>query len=427
MQSTTKHTGDTQAVLTVSLSADELALVKEHVIKKHAGKTANVPGFRKGHAPVAMIEKQLDPNMLQAEVLEHAVNDYYGEALSETTLRVVNQPKIEVKKFVPFTELEFTAEVEVVGKIALGSYKGVKVARDKVSVTAKDVDEIIKNLRERSSEKTDVARAAKSGDVAVIDFTGVDAKTKEPIAGADGKDYALALGSGTFIPGFEDEVIGLKADDVKNFDITFPADYGTKALQSKKVSFTVTVHTVQEAKLPTLDDAFAKTVGPFETVEELKADIKKQLTAEAEQNAERKYENELIETIVKASTVEMPSVMVEQQLDSLEQEEKQNLLYRGQTWEQHLADEGVTEEQHREKNRAPAELRVKAGLVLSEIAETESIDVTADEIELQLNMLKAQYPDPKMQGELDTVESRRDIASRLLTQKTLDRLKELNK
>lgn len=427
MQSTMKHTGDTQAVLTVSLSADELALVKEHVIKQHAGKTANVPGFRKGHAPIAMIEKQLDPNMLQAEVLEHAVNDYYGEALRETTLRVVNQPKIETKKFVPFTELEFTAEVEVVGKIELGTYKGVKVARDKVSVTAKDVDEIIKNLRERSSEKSDVPRAAKSGDVAVIDFTGIDAKTKEPIAGADGKDYALALGSGTFIPGFEDEVIGLKAGDKKSFDITFPADYGTKALQSKKVNFTVTVHKVQEAKLPALDDAFAKTVGPFETVDELKVDIKKQLTAEAEQNAERKYENELIETIVKASKLQMPAVMVEQQLDALEQEEKQNLQYRGQTWEQHLAEEGVSEEQHREKNRAPAELRVKAGLVLSEIAEAEKLDVTADEIEVQLNMLKAQYPDPKMQEQLDNIEARRDIASRLLTQKTLDRLKELNK
>lgn len=189
----------------------------------------------------------------------------------------------------------------------------------------------------------------------------------------------------------------------------------------------MTVHKVQEAKLPALDEAFAKTVGPFETVDELKADIKKQLTAEAEQNAERKYENELIETIVKASTLQMPAVMVDQQIEALEQEEKQNLQYRGQTWEQHLAEEGVTEEEHREKNRAPAELRVKAGLVLSTIAEEEKLDVTADEIEVQLNMLKAQYPDPKMQEQLDNVEARRDIASRLLTQKTLDRLKELNK
>jgi len=427
MQSTTKHTGDTQAVLTVSVSADELTLVKEHVIKQHAGKTANVPGFRKGHAPLAMIEKQLDPNVLQAEVLEHAVNDYYSEALSDTTLRVVSQPKIEVKKFVPFTELEFTAELEVVGKITLGTYKGLKVAKDKVSVTAKQVDEIIQNLRERSSEKSDVERAIKKGDQVVIDFTGVDAKTKDAIAGADGTDYPLGIGSGTFIPGFEDELIGLKAGDKKSFDIVFPEDYGTKALQKKKVTFTVTVKQVQEQKLPELNDEFAKTVGPFETVADLKADIKKQLTAEAEQNAERKYENELIETIVKDSKLELPKALVDQQIDGLEQEEKQNLQYRGQTWEQHLADEGLNEAEHREKNRAPAELRVKAGLVLSEIAEAEKIDVTPDEIEVQINMLRAQYPDPKMQEQLENLEARRDVASRLLTQKTLDKLKQLNK
>jgi len=427
MQSTTKHTGDTQAVLTISLTADELTQVKEHVIKQHAGKTANVPGFRKGHAPVHMIEKQLDPNALQAEVLEHAVNEFYGQAVGDTKLRIVSQPKIEIKKFAPYTELEFTAELEVVGKIELGKYKGLKVERKKATVAAKDVNNVVEQLRERSSEKTDVDRAVKKGDQVVIDFKGVDAKTKEAIPGADGKDYPLGIGSGTFIPGFEDELIGLKAGEEKSFDIVFPEDYGTKALQKKKVNFTVTVQKVQEQKLPALDDAFAKTVGPFETVDELKADIKKQLTAEQEQNFERQYENELIETIVKDSKLTLPQIMIDQQLDAIEQEEKQNLLYRGQTWEQHLEEEGVNEAEHREKNRAPAELRVKAGLVLSEIAEAENIDVNADEIDVQLNMLKQQYPDPKMQEQLDTLEARRDIASRILTQKTVDRLKELNK
>jgi len=427
MQSTTKHTGDTQAVLTISLTADELTQVKEHVIKQHAGKAANVPGFRKGHAPAHMIEKQLDPNFLQGEVLEHAVNEFYGQAVGGTKLRIVSQPKIEIKKFVPYSELEFTAELDVVGKIELGSYKGVKVERKKASVTAKDVDNVLKQLRERSSEKSEVKRAAKLGDQVTIDFKGIDAKTKEEIAGAAGNDYPLPLGSGTFIPGFEDELVGLKAGEEKSFDIVFPEDYGTKALQKKKVNFTVKLQKVEEQKLPALDDAFAKTVGPFETVDELKADIKKQLTAEQEQNFERQYENELIETIVKGSKLTLPQVMIDQQLDSIEQEEKQNLLYRGQTWEQHLEEEGVNEAEHREKNRAPAELRVKAGLVLSEIAEAENLDVTPDEIEVQINVLKQQYPDPKMQEQLDTLESRRDIASRILTQKTLERLKELNK
>jgi trigger factor len=268
-----------------------------------------------------------------------------------------------------------------------------------------------------------VDRAAKSGDEVIIDFKGVDTKTKEAISGADGTGYPLQLGSNTFIPGFEDEVVGVKPGGEKTFDLTFPKDYGVKALQGRKVSFTVTVQKVQELQKPKLDEAFAATLGPFKTVAELKTDVKRQLQSEKEQEAQRAYDNELLEKIAAKSSVDVPEVMVEEEVDRIEEEEKRNVTYRGQTWQEHLDEEGLTAEAHREKNKPSAELRVKGGLILSEIAEKEQISVTPEELEMRMQLLKGQYPDPNMQAELDKPENRRDILSRMLTEKTLDALR----
>lgn len=405
----------------------ELKLIKEHVLKEVGAKSGNIPGFRKGKVPVAVLEKQLDPGLVQSEFLEHAVNDLFIKAVDVEKLRTVSQPQVEIKKFVPYDTLEFTAEVEVIGEIKLPDYTKIKIAKKSVSVGVKDVDEVLKQLQARDAERKEVKRAAKDGDQVLIDFNGVDAKTKEPIAGADGKDYPLTLGSKSFIPGFEEELIGLKAGDEKTFDIAFPKDYGVKALQSRKVTFTVKVHKVEEIVDTKLDDAFAAKIGPFKTLDELKADIKKQLTTERENEAEREYENAIIEEIAKKTKVTIPKVIVDDQIERMEREEKQNLMYRGQTWEEHLKEDGVTEEEHRERNREGAELRVKAGLILSEIAEKEQLTVSPEELNFQIDLLKQQYPDEAMRAELDKPENRRDITSRILTQKTMTRLKELQK
>lgn len=424
MQVSTDYSNDTHVKITVVADASELAPIKEATLQRLAKSQRNLPGFRKGKAPLAMVEKHLDQALLQSEFLQDAINELYGKALDAEKIRPTTQPEVQVTKFAPFDTLEFTAETDAIGKITLADYKKVKVAKQKVTVTAKDVDEVLQNLRERQAEKKDVKRAAKDGDQVTIDFSGVDNKTKEAIAGADGKEYPLVLGSGTFIPGFEPELVGLKAGDEKTFTVTFPKDYGTAALQNRKVDFTVKVQSVQEVTLPKLDDTFATTIGPFKKLDELKEDIKKQITFEREQQAEQAYENELITAIAEKSKVAIPEAMVDQQVERLEQEEKQNLLYRGQTWEDHLKLEGVTEEEHRKKNREPAALRVKAGLVLSEIAELEKISVSKEELELQLEMMKKQYTDEKMQAEIDKPENQRDIISRMLTQKTIAKVKE---
>jgi trigger factor len=422
MQITRDQINPTKVKLAVKPSEDELDNVKQHVLKGLAP-NVKVQGFRTGKAPANLIEKNIDPAVLQSEFLDHAVNDLYIDAVQQEKLRPVSQPQVSVTKFVPFTTLEFTAEVDVVGDIKLGDYKKIKLAAKKVEATAKEVNEVIDSLRTRSAEKKEVKRAAKEGDEAVIDFYGTDAKTKEPIAGADGKEYPLILGSGNFIPGFEEELVGLKPGDTKDFVITFPADYGAKELQSRKVNFAVTVHKVNEMVKPALDDAFAAKVGPFKTVAELKKDIKKQLTAEREQEAQRAYDNELLEKVTEKSTVPVPESLVEEEIDRIEEEEKRNVVYRGQTWQEHLDSEGVTAEEHRSRQRPAAELRVKAGLVLSEIADREKITVTPEELEIRVMLLKNQYPDAAMQAELEKSENRRDIQNRLMTEKTLDKLR----
>jgi trigger factor len=387
-------------------------------------RTVKVPGFRAGHAPLPVIEKNVDQQSLQTDFLDAMVNQMYVQAITEHKLRPVNRPDVSITKFVPFTTLEVTAEVEVIGKIVLPDYKKIKLARPVVIVDAKDVNEVLSNLATRGAERKDVDRPAKDGDEATIDFAGVDAKTKEAIAGADGKDYPLVLGSNSFIPGFEEELIGLKTGEEKTFDIVFPKDYGTQALQDKKVTFTVTVKQIKELVKPKLDDAFATTIGPFKTVAELKADIKKQLQTDKQQQAQRDYESELLGQIAEKTKADIPGILIEEEIDRAEADEKQNLMYRGQTWEEHLKEEGVDAQGHRDKQRPAAQARVTAGLVLGEVAELEGIDVSEEEVDLRMKLLRGQYTDAAMQAELSKPEARRDITSRMLTEKTIAKLTE---
>jgi trigger factor len=412
----------TRVKLTITADDKVMQSTKSHVVAE-LSRNVKVPGFRPGKAPANIIEKHIDPTVLQSEFLDHAINRLYVDSAQHEQLRPIAQPEIAVTKFVPFTTLEFTAETEVVGDIKLADYKKIKLAPKKVEVTAKDVNEVIDNLLMRSAEKKEVDRAAKSGDELVIDFSGTDALTNEPISGADGKDYPLVIGSNTFIPGFEDELIGAKKGAATTFTLTFPQDYGVAALQNRKVQFVVTVQKVTELQKPKLDDSFAASIGPFKTVAELKADIKKQLKNEKQQEANRDYDNELLEKIAAKSEVAIPDSLIEEEIGRLEEEEKRNIVYRGQTWEEHLAEEGITAEAHRDKQRPAAELRIKGGLILGEIAEQEKITVTPEELEVRLMLLKNQYPDTNMQAELDKPENRRDINSRLMTEKTLDKLR----
>lgn len=417
-----KQLSDTKVELTITADQAIIESSKTAVLRQFA-KKAKIAGFRPGKAPLEVVEKNIDQNALATEFLDEIVNQLYVKAVVQESLRPVAQPAVSITKFVPYTELEIKVEVDVVGDVKLPDYTKIKKTKPTVAVEDEDVTEVIENLRTRMAEKQDVDRAAKDGDQVWIDFVGVDAKTKEPVDGADGKDYPLVIGSNTFIPGFEPAMVGLKAKDEKTFEVTFPEDYGVQALQKKKVSFTVTVNKVQEVVKPEINDEFAKKSGPFESLDKLKDDIKKQLFAEKQTQADRQLENELVEEIATKAKVVLPDVLIEEQLDRMDEEERQNLSYRGQTWEEHLKAEGITDEEHRIRNREQAEMRVKTGLVLAEIADKENIQVADDELAIRLQILKGQYgSDSAMLAELDKPENKRDIANRIKTEKTVSKL-----
>jgi trigger factor len=410
----------TEAHLVIDAGAEDLESIKRHVLG-HFVRTVKVPGFRAGKAPLHLVEKNADQRKLLDEFIEHAVNELYGRAINQERIRPVGAPQVEIKRFVPYTDLGFEVTVDVIGEIKLPNYKAVKLAKKPVSVTTKDVNDVIAGLRQRTAQREEVTRASKNGDELLINFSGKGSKG-EPVTGAEGKDYPLILGSKTFIPGFEEHLVGLKAGDKKEFTITFPDDYGVEALRSQKVTFSTTINRVSELKEPKADDAFAGTVGPFKSLTELKADIKKQLAADRQTQNDREYENELIGKITDKSTVDVPEALIENQVQQMEEEEKRNLVYKGQTWQEHLESEGVTEQQHRERQRPDAEKRVKAGLVLSEIAEKEDLSVQPEELEIRVQALKGQYKDDNMQAELDKPENQQDIAARMLTEKTIAKL-----
>ena len=273
MQIKKNYSNATTVKLTVIPSADELKLIHRQVLEHLNTEHVKVPGFRPGKAPLNLIEKNANPSEIQSEFLDSAMNQLYVRAVEAEKLRPVDQPTVTIQKFVPFATLEFTAEVEVIGALELADYRHIKITKQALSVTAKDIDAVVASLQQRAAEKKEVERPAKIGDEVEIDFKGTDPKTDKPIQGADGKAYPLVLGSNTFIPGFEPRLLALRSK--KSFPITFPKDYSVSALRSKKVNFAITVTAVRELTIPKLDDAFVARISPFKTIAELREDIKK--------------------------------------------------------------------------------------------------------------------------------------------------------
>lgn len=426
MKHTIKKTNDTTRLITVALDADDLAKIKAKTLA-HMAAHVKVAGFRPGKVPANIAEKHIDPNQLNTELLQDAVNDAAIKVMDLEGIMPLDQPKVEVQKFVPASTLEFTAEVQIIPEVKLGDYKKLKATKVSVDVATKDIDDVLDNLRRQHATKQEVKRAAKNGDELTIDFVGTD-KDSKAVEGATGNDYLLELGSKSFIPGFEEGLVGAKAGDKLDLKLTFPKDYHHKPLQGAKVNFAVTVKAVKEVVLPKLDDEFAGKIGPFKTLADLKADIKRELVEQHQRDAENAVKDSLIEQLVKASKVPVPEVLVDDQLAGIERDFVQNLMYRGQTLDQYLASKGLTKEEWQAKElREAAERRVQVGLVLAELSKIEKIEVTKEELEERLaEMLKRYGGSEEIKKQLDTAEARRDIANRVLTEKTVNRLVELN-
>lgn len=426
MKTTVKNLSDTKVEVTVTLDAEALANAEKVALVK-LSKTVKVPGFRKGKVPATVAAKHVDPQALQEQLLDDAISKAVAEAFLAEKIQALERPAVEIKKYVPNDTLEFTAEVEVLPKVTLGDYKKLGVKAEKVSVSEDDINDVIERMRTSLAEKTEVERAAKEGDETVIDFIGK--KGDVPFDGGTGTDYTLKLGSGQFIPGFEEGIVGHKAGETFDLELTFPKDYHAKDLAGEKVTFTTTLKKVTEAKLPEVDDELAKKSGGFETLDDLKADIRGEIETQKEREANDKLKDALISALIDKSTVPAPEALVQDQMRSIEQDFSQNLAYRGLDLHTYLDANGFADEDDwREKEVKPtAEKRTQAGLVLNELSKVEKITATDAEIDEHVEVHKRQYQNnPEVLKQFETDEVRRDIANHYITEKTIARLVELN-
>ncbi len=426
MQTTVKNLSETKVQLTIKVGASELAAAEQVALTK-LGKKLKVAGFREGKVPASVVAKNVDPGALQEQTLDDALSRAVAEAFLNEKLQALDRPSVEVKAYVPRESLEFTAEVEVMPAVELGDYKKLKVSVEKVVVSDDEIDEIIERMRQGFASKESAKRAAKDGDEVVIDFVG----KKDDVAfdGGTATDYSLTLGSHQFIPGFEEGIVGHKVGDKFDLDLEFPKDYHAKELAGAKVVFSVTLKEVKEVKLPEVNDEFAAKAGPFTSVDELKADIQREIASQKEREAGEKLKDQLVEQLVSVSKVPAPEILVNDQMQSIERDFSQNLLYQGLTLDSYITSKDFKDEADwREKEVKPAAVRrVEAALVLGELSKVEKITATNEELEAHIDLYKQQYANNKeVLKQFEQPEVRRDIANRLLTEKTVDRLVELN-
>jgi trigger factor len=425
MKTKVKNISDVKVELTISLGVEELKAAEQVALTKLA-KEVKIEGFRKGKAPLEMVAAQVDQNVLGQEVIENALSKAVAEAFLKEKIQAINRPEVDVKKFIPGTELEFTATSEIMPKVELGDYKNLKVKKEKVSVSQKEINETINQILKNFAEKKKVKRAAKEGDEVIIDFLG----KKDGVAfdGGKAEKFPLELGSKSFIPGFEEGLIGKKAGDELSLDLKFPKDYHAKDLAGAKVVFEVKIHEVRENVLPEINEEFLSKLGEFKTKEDFEKQIKEDLKTQKQVEADDKFKDELVKKLAEVSKVPVPEILLEDQKQSIEMDMQQNLMYSGLSLDDYLKRMGKTREEWLENDvKAVAESRVKSGLALAELSKVEKIQSSVDELDARIAQLKEQYGNSKeVVKQLSSDDVRRNLANQILTEKTIDLLVKLN-
>ncbi len=359
------------------------------VFTKNA-KYFNIPGFRKGKAPMAIVEKFYGTEIFYEDAFNEVVPSVYDEAIKAEKLEVVSKPSIDVVQIGKGKDLVFTAVVQTKPEVKLGKYKGITLEKTTYKVTDEAVDNEINRMAERNARMVSVTdRAAKKGDVTVIDFEGsVDGVKFE---GGTAENHELELGSGSFIPGFEDQVIGMKIDEVKDVKVKFPEEYFSKELAGKDAVFKVTVHEIKNKELPKIDDEFAKDVSEFDTLAELKADTKKKLQDEQDNKAKSELEENAVKAVSDDSEVEIPSGMIELEIEGMAEDMNRRLSYQGVTFEQYLQMIGKTMEDFKNDNQEAAKTSSKMKLVLEAVYNDAKLNVEDKEVTDKLEELATMY------------------------------------
>ena len=375
-----------RVALTIETSAEEFEAAVNKAYLKMRGKI-NVPGFRVGKAPRKIIEKMYGAEVFYEEAVNIILPDAYEAAVKEQELDVVGYPEVELESCTK-DGVVFKCTVAVYPEVKLGQYKGLEAPKAEVKVAAADVNARLKEMADRNSRLVSVDRAVKKGDTADIDFEGFD--NGVAFDGGKGENFDLEIGSGSFVPGFEDQLIGMKAGEEKDIDITFPENY-TPELAGKPVVFHVKVNEVKVKEVPALDDEFAKDVSEFDTLKDLKADIKKKLTAERTEAAQRAFEDVLMAKVAEGVEADVPYEMVDLQAEQMTEGFKQQLAAQGIPFDQYLKMTNTTEADFKSQAYGPAEQQVKMDLAISAIVKAENLEASDDEVEAEMKKVADKY------------------------------------
>lgn len=377
------------AKLTVEVAAEDVEKALQAAYLKQR-KQINIPGFRKGKVPRQMIEKMYGPEVFYDEAANNMIPDAYAKAYDESELDIVSQPKIEVVQMEKGKPFIFTAEVATKPEVTLGDYKGLKVDKVSTRVTQKEVDEEIEKERERNARTIEVTdRAVQDKDEVTLDFEGfVDGVAFE---GGKGEDYPLTIGSGSFIPEFEEQLIGAEIDKEVEVNVTFPKEYHSEELAGKDATFKCTVHTIKAKELPELDDEFASEVSECETMDAYRAEVKKNIKERKERTGKEKKENQAVDQAIENAQMDIPEAMIEFQVRQMADDFARRIQQQGLTVEQYFQFTGMTAEKMMEEMRPQAEKSIKTRLVLEAIVKAENIEVSDERVEEELTKMAEAY------------------------------------
>ena len=362
-------------------------------MKKVYAKTAkyiNIPGFRKGKAPMAVVEKHYGPEVFYEDTFNEIVPEEYERELKENNIEAVSKPDIEVKQIGKGQDLIFTAVVQTKPEVKLGKYKGIQLKKVEYNVSDEDINHELGHMLDRNSRLVNVEdRPVEDGDITVIDFEGF--VNDVAFEGGKGENYELAIGSKTFIPGFEDQIIGMKIDEERDINVKFPEEYFSEELKGKDAVFKVKLHEIKKKELPELNDDFAKDTSEFDTLDELKASIKEKLEHENKHRAEHEMEDAVVKAAVETVEVEIPSGMVETEVDNMVKDMETRLSYQGVRLEQYLQMVGKSMEDFRKEHEENAKTSVKTRLTLEAIVKAENIEASEEDVNKKVEEMAAMY------------------------------------
>lgn len=410
----------TEVEFLITLDEKYLTSVKAEILAR-LKQNLKVDGFRPGKMPDAIAERNIDSAKLQMEVVETALSRSYGETVKSVKLDVLSSPKVEIKKFVPFSELEYSAKAALVPKIDF-DYTKLGVKFDSPKIDKDEIDKTVVSLQNQMAKRAKVERAAKNGDEVMFDFEGV--REGKPVEGAAAKNHLLRLGEGQFIPGFEENLVGLKKGEEKKFKVTFPKDYGKADLAGAEVEFSVKMGEVTEIDLPEINDAFAKEVGQFESVAKLRDDIELKLIDAGTKQAEKEYEDKVIDELMKKMKLSVSDILLDEQIHSLTHEVEDQLKSSGLSLDQYAAMSGKKESDIKDEIQSEALRRVTLGLVIRDIITKQNFTIDDVAVQNEIARLRTTYTDPKMLEELDHDHFKSDVATHLLSRKALSWLVE---